>query len=156
MNIDEFIQHPHPFLAGMSPAHLRFIAENATEAHYAAGDLIFREGEAANRFFLINRGEVALQTHVAGQAATVQTVGAGDVVGWSWLLPPHHWHFDARAAADTDAIVIHAPRLREESEVNDALGYALMKRIANVLIERLQATRQKLVQVEKVAGVKIR
>jgi CRP-like cAMP-binding protein len=152
MNTEDFVLRPHPFLAGMRPDHLRFIAEHASEAHFAAGDLLFREGDAANRFFLIERGEIALQTHAAGQAHTVQSVGDGDVVGWSWLFPPHCWRFDARAAKDTDAIVVHAELLREECEVNESLGFQLMKRVSNVVTERLQATRQKLVQAQRAAG----
>jgi CRP/FNR family cyclic AMP-dependent transcriptional regulator len=65
MNIHEFVHSPHPFLAGMTPAHLRLLGASATETHFAAGDIIFREGDAADRFYLLQRGEIALQTHSA-------------------------------------------------------------------------------------------
>ena len=149
MNIDDFIRNPHPFLAGMTPAHLRLLAENAAESHFAAGDLIFREGESANHFYLVQRGEIALQTHSAGQPTTVQVIDSGNALGWSWLIPPHHWHFDARAQKDTDAISIYVPGLRERSEIDPALGYELMKRVAQVVVHRLQATRLKFVQSQK-------
>jgi CRP/FNR family transcriptional regulator, cyclic AMP receptor protein len=150
MNIDEFIHHLHPFLSDMTPAHLRLLAENATEAHFAAGDLIFREGANADRFYLIQRGEVDLQTHSSGKPVTIQTIHGGDVLGWSWLFPPYRWHFDARAQRDTDAIFIYAPRLRERIESDPVLGYEVMKRVAKVVVHRLHATRLKFVQTQTV------
>ena len=149
MNIEDFICNPHPFLAGMTAAHLRLISEDATESHFAAGDVIFREGDVANRFYLVQRGEVALQTFSAGQPTSVQLLGAGEALGWSWLFPPHHWHFGAVALKDTDAICIYAPRLREKSEADPALGYELMSRVAKIVIARLQATRLRLVHAQK-------
>jgi len=112
MIIEEFIENPHPFLAGMSEEHLRLLGQNVVESHFAPGDVIFREGERANRFYLVQRGEVALQTHAGGKAATIQVIRGGDVLGWSWLFPPHHWHFDARAQKDTETLVLDAVSLR--------------------------------------------
>jgi CRP/FNR family transcriptional regulator, cyclic AMP receptor protein len=149
MNIDAFVTHPPPFLAGMSEERLRLLAENATERHFAPGEVIFREGENADHFYLIKRGEIDLQTHSAGRPTTVQTVGGGEALGWSWLFPPHHWRFDARARSRTDAISIPAPGLRAKCEVDPALGYEVMKRVANVVANRLQATRLKLVLSQK-------
>ena len=133
----------------MIPAHLRLLAEHATESHFTADDLIFREGENADRFYLVQRGEIALQTHSAGQPATVQIINRGEALGWSWLFPPYRWHFDARAQKDTDAISISVPRLREMCDIDTALGCELMKRVAKVVVHRLQATRLKFVQSQK-------
>jgi CRP-like cAMP-binding protein len=149
MNIDQFIHNPHPFLAGMTRAHLQLIAENAAESHFAAGDLIFREGESADRLYLVQIGEVALQTHSAGRSTTVQIIADGEALGWSWLFPPHRWLFDARAQQDTDAISIYVPGLRERIEIDPAFGFELMKRVAQVVVHRLQATRLKFVQSQK-------
>jgi len=154
MIIEEFIENPHPFLAGMSEEHLRLLGQNVVESHFAPGDVIFREGERANRFYLVQRGEVALQTHPGGKAATIQVIRGGDVLGWSWLFPPHHWHFDARAQKDTETLVLDAvslsvPGLREKSEIDITLGYELMTRVAKVVVNRLQATRLKFVQSHK-------
>jgi len=150
MNFDEFLQRPHPFLAGMSETHLRLLAENATQVHFAAGARIFREGDTAKHFYLIQRGKIVLQTHSAGHPVPIQTLDSGEVLGWSWLFPPYCWHFDAWAEEDTDAISFSATRLRDDCETDKTFGYALMKRIAELLIHRLQATRLKLVLTHKV------
>jgi len=151
MNIDDFIENPHPFLDGMSELHLRILAENATKTHFAPGEIIFRQGESANRFYLIEHGEVALQTHAAGRLTTVQTIGPGEALGWSWLFPPHHWLCDARAqkeswAISMDALSVYVPGLLEKSEVDTALGYELMKRVAKTVVHRLHSTRLKFIQ----------
>src|SRR5689334_18423565 len=99
----------HPFLEGMSPHQIRLLGDCAMRAHFGAGELIFREGDPANRFYLILSGKVALESYIEGKGHTlIQTIGAGDVLGWSWLFPPYFWHFDARAVEPTDAIFIYA------------------------------------------------
>jgi CRP/FNR family cyclic AMP-dependent transcriptional regulator len=74
----------------------------------------------------------------------IQIIGAGDVLGWSWLFPPFCWHFDARAVKPTEAIFIYGTRVRELCDEDHDLGYELMKRTAEVVIRRLQATRRHL------------
>jgi CRP-like cAMP-binding protein len=76
-------------------------------------------------------------------------LGAGDVLGWSWLFPPYLWHFDARAATPTTAIFFYGTRLRELCDENHDLGYELMKRVSEIVIKRLQATRRELVEHDK-------
>ena len=114
------------------------------------GTVIFREGDPANRFYLIERGKVSLASHNRDEPSVdIQTIGPGDVLGWSWLFPPHCWHYDAWAADDTRAVVFEATRLRDDCEADKAFGYELMKRVAQVLVHRLQATRLKLAQRHK-------
>jgi len=149
MHTQDFVDSPHPFLNGLCAAHLRILAEAATQTHFAAGSHIFREGELANRFYLIESGKVALQTHSGGHPVAIQTLGAGDVLGWSWLFPPYFWHYDAFVQENTSVVRFDAIRLREECEADKALGYEVMKRVAEVLIHRLQATRLKFVQSHK-------
>jgi CRP-like cAMP-binding protein len=135
----------HPFLRGLSPAHLRLLADSAMRMHYRAGELIFREGEPANRFYLIEQGRVSLESHKQGEEpATVQVIGAGDVLGWSWLFPPYYWHFDARTLEPTTAIFIYGTRLREQCEQDHDFGYEMMKRMTQVVIGRLQNARRQL------------
>ncbi len=135
----------HPFLEGLKTEQLAKLAECSMAVHFAAGQLIFREGEPANRFYLIRQGKVALEI-ATGDAAPVpiQTIGAGDVLGWSWLFPPYHWHFDARALTPVNAVFFCGTRLREECEADPALGCELMKRAAAVTLQRLQGTRRQL------------
>ncbi len=105
------------------------------------------EGRPANRFYLILDGRVVLGTELGDRGIiAVQTLGPGDELGWSWLLPPYHTHLSARALSPTKAISFHGTRLREESERDHEFGYQLMKRITKVVMERLRATQQRLVE----------
>lgn len=150
MNFDEFLHGRHPFLAGMCEPHLQMLADNARQVHFPAGTNIFREGDPAKHFYLIERGKIELQTHSAGHPVAIHIIDSGEVLGWSWLFPPFCWHFDAWAVKDTDAISFLATRLRDDCEVDKTFGYAVMKRIAELLIHRLKAARLKLVQLEKI------
>jgi CRP-like cAMP-binding protein len=132
----------HPFLAGMKPAHLDALADCAMQTQFAEDQLIFREGDLANRFYLIQEGRVALESRIGSERTVrIQTVGADEVLRWSWLFPPYYWHFDARAVAPTKAIVFYGTRLRAQCEEDHDFGYELMKRMAAVVILRLQAAR---------------
>jgi CRP-like cAMP-binding protein len=146
MNSENFLQRPHPFLAGMSEQHLTTLAGMAAYVQFESGQLLFREGDKADRCFLLETGGVAVQTHAGGKSVTVHTVAPGEELGWSWLFPPYFCHFDARASEATTAVVFDAATLREQCERDHSLGYELMKRMAGVIAQRLQATRQKLVQ----------
>jgi len=140
----------HPFLHGLRPAHLAVLAENSMSMHYEPGTLIFREGDPANRFYLIERGKVSLESSRRDEPAVpIQTIGPGDVLGWSWLYPPYYWHFDARAVEPATAIFFYGTRLREQCEEDHDLGYELMKRMTQVVIQRLQATRRQLLAVRR-------
>jgi CRP/FNR family transcriptional regulator, cyclic AMP receptor protein len=129
----------HPFLAGLSQAHLTMLAHCALRSHFAAGEQIFREGDPANRFYLLKSGRVVLETIKDGKRKTLQFIGAREVLGWSWLYPPYYCHFDARAMEATAAIFLYGARLRELCEEDHDLGYELMKRTTTVLIDRLTA-----------------
>jgi CRP-like cAMP-binding protein len=149
MNISEFTNNPHPFFAGMSREQLETLVPLASLRHFEPDEILFREGEPADRFYLLTDGAVEINTHSGGHRVTVQTLGAGDALGWSWLFPPFRWHFEARAQKLTEAISFPAEVLRQQCETDPAFGFALMRRIAEVLMDRLQATRSKLVQAEK-------
>lgn len=135
----------NPFFSNMAPEHLDTVAGCATEVQFRADQIIFREGEPANQFYLIESGRVAVEAHQpADGTALVQTIGPGDVLGWSWLFPPFAWHFRARALEPTNTIVINGAHLLVAAERNRDFGYELMKRVAQVVIRRLQATRKQL------------
>jgi len=141
----ESIVSTHPFLQGMSPHQLRLLSDHAMSATFRADEPIFREGDPANRFYFIRKGRVALGSYVKDRGnALIQVISAGDVLGWSWLFPPYFWHFNARALEPTDAVFIYAAPLREECESDHELGYELMKRMAEVMVDRLQAARRQL------------
>ena len=114
-------------------------------AHFAPGELIFREGEPANRFYLIRSGKVAVGAYTQDHGTSlIETVGAGDVLGWSWLFPPYYWHFDARAIESTEAIFFYGTPLRVQCETDHEFGYQLLHRMTEVVIRRLQETRRQL------------
>ena len=135
----------HPFLRGLAEQHQQVLVDCAMLQEFSAGDVIFREGDIANRFYLIREGKVVLEAPDRDrQPVVIQTIGAGEVLGWSWLFPPYYWHFDARAVENTKAIFFYGTRLRERCDEDPQLGYELMKRMADVVIKRLQATRIQL------------
>ena len=142
---DSIVQHP--FLKGMSTDHLKILVDSATQAEFAAGETIFREGDPANRFYLIQEGRVELLSRKQDRPPVeIQTIGAGNVLGWSWLFPPYYWNFEARASEPTKAIFFYGTRLREKCEEDPAFGYELMKRMSAVMLQRLQATSRQLLE----------
>ena len=140
----------HPFLRGLKPENLRLFADSALRMSYQTGELIFREGDPANRFYLIEQGRVSLESQRRDESSVaLQVISQGDVLGWSWLFPPYYWHFDARALEPTTAIFFYGTRLREQCELDHAFGYEMMKRMMRVAIQRLQATRQQLHSIRR-------
>jgi CRP-like cAMP-binding protein len=137
-----------PVFAGMSRDRVELLAGCARNVVFHAGDELFREGDPAAEFFVIRHGMVAIEIHVPTRGSvTIETVGAGGIVGWSWLFPPYRMHFDARAQSLVRASVLDGECLRGKCEKDPALGYDLMSRLTQVLIERLQATRLRLLDV---------
>ena len=135
----------HPFVRGISAHHRRLLTDCAMITRFTPGELIFREGDPANRFYLIHQGTVALESHVRGSGTyRLETIGSGDLLGWSWLFPPYYWHFAARALEPTIAVFFYGTPLREECEADHDLGYELMRRMAEVVIRRLQCARRQL------------
>ena len=135
----------HPFLAGLNRAQLALLTDCAMAAHFTKGQTILREGDFANRFYLIETGKVALESN-AGLSGPViiETIGPGDLLGWSWMFPPHVWHFTGRAIEATEAIFFYGTILREYCERDHSLGYELFKRMGGVMIKRLQAARDRM------------
>ena len=145
----------HPFLIGLSEHHIRLLADCAMRTHFEGDQVIFQEGESANRFYLIESGQVALEsTSQTAAPVTIDTIGAGDLLGWSWLFPPYVWHFQARAVEPTAAIFFYGTVLREYCEKDPALGFELLKRMSEVMTRRLQAARGRLLRVQKLAEIK--
>ncbi len=141
-----------PFLDGMSARHLRTMAECAMPSAFSGGEMIFREGDVANRFYLLQEGSVALESRSReSDPIHIQTIGAGDVLGWSWLFPPFLWHFDARAIEPVKVLFIYGSRLRDHCEDDHDFGYELVKRMAEVMMRRLQATRWQLFEISDLA-----
>lgn len=135
----------HPFFAGLEAAHLEVLTGCAMAKNFATGDYLFRQGDFANRFYLIERGAVVLEAlDRKGTAVAIEEAGTGKLVGWSWFFPPYLWHFDARATEPTTALFFYDTILREACAKDATLGFALFQRVSQVLVERLQAARARL------------
>jgi CRP-like cAMP-binding protein len=132
----------------MTDEERQVILQGAKEQQFAPGEIIFREGEPANALYLVDSGEVAIESTTDPKAIRIQTLAAGDVLGWSWLFPPFAWHFQARAIEATRVVCCDGGHLLVQAEENPVFGYALMRRITQLLIHRLQATRIKLAKAE--------
>ena len=137
----------HPFWTGLNPHFLHFLNACATLERYGADQPIFHERGEADHFYLITKGRVSLETFVPGKGCVpLQTLGPGDALGWSWLFPPHEWQFSARAIEPCELIRFGAVGLRERAEENRDFAHELVTRVARVLLQRLQATRRRLVE----------
>jgi CRP-like cAMP-binding protein len=138
----------HPFFHGLEPRYLQLAAGCASNVRFDAGEFILREGEEANHFFLIRHGKVALEVFAPNRGSiAIQTLEEGDILGWSWLIPPYQWRFDARAVELTRAIALDGKCLRAKCEEDHDLGYELLKRFAAILGQRLDATRFQLLDL---------
>ena len=136
----------HPFLRGMSHDQLSVLAESARDVSFPARFRLFEDGGNATRFWLIQRGHVSLDLHVPGEGPVViETVGMGELLGWSWLFPPYKWAFGAVAATEVEAFEFDALTVRERCAADPGLGYELSQRISRVLAQRLQAVRIRLI-----------
>jgi CRP-like cAMP-binding protein len=145
--LDELIAQS-PTFTGLDPAHLELIAGCAHNEHVKAGTVLLREGQAADVFYLIRRGVVSLEVHAPGRSPLqIETLDAGDVLGWSWLFPPYRWQLDGRAVRECSMIAFDGECLRDKCEADHELGYQLMKRFAANVVDRLQATRFQLLDV---------
>ena len=138
----------HPFLAGMNRTQLALLTDCAMASHFKPGQVIMREGENANRFYLIESGKVVLESGEGfGEPVIVEMIGAGNLLGWSWMFPPYVWHFTARAVEATKAIFFYGTILREYCERDNSLGYEFFKRMSPVMLRRLQAARKKMLSL---------
>jgi CRP/FNR family transcriptional regulator, cyclic AMP receptor protein len=144
----EHVLREHPFFANIAPEYSDLVVGCARNHLFHAGDYLFREGERADEFFLIREGRVALEIVAPGHSAIMfQTLGKGEIVGASWLVPPYRWMFDARALEYTRALGIDAECLRGKCEADHDFGYEMMKRFLSILIQRLHATRLQILDV---------
>ena len=146
-NLVDILQQ-HPFLLGLSDEHMQTLVGCASNVRFNEGAYVIREGELANSFYLIRTGRVALEMDMPGRAGLrIQTTGAGEILGWSWLISPYRWHFNGIAVADTRAIALDGECLRRKCEEDPAFGYDLLKRLAQVMERRLEATRLQLLDL---------
>ncbi|HEY3663616.1 MAG TPA: cyclic nucleotide-binding domain-containing protein [Chthoniobacterales bacterium] len=135
----------HPFLHGLCAQHLQILAECALVTHFESGQVIFRAGEPANGFYLLESGQVVLEEpHAGGEPVVIDVVGAGEPLGWSWLFPPYLWQLNARATQPCRALCLPGILLRQHRDDDLFLSHELFKRTCEVMVRRLQAARRRL------------
>jgi CRP/FNR family cyclic AMP-dependent transcriptional regulator len=138
----------HPFFHDLPPHHLQLIAGCAKNIRFEASQVVFHEGDEADQFYFIREGLVAVELMIPQRGfTTVQTIGEGEMLGWSWLLPPYRWHFGARALQPVRALVFDGKCLRTKCEEDHDLGYEILKRFTHIISERLDATRLQLLDL---------
>ncbi|MBI3932041.1 MAG: cyclic nucleotide-binding domain-containing protein [Acidobacteria bacterium] len=150
MSVETFekILAEHPFFEGMRAEHVATLAGCVSNVKFDQGDYLFREGQPADRFYVVRFGRVTVETFAPTRGSiAIETVDAGDVLGWSWLFPPYKWHFDARAMTLVRAFALDGVCLRGKCERDPALGYELMRRFAQVIVSRLEATQLQLLDL---------
>lgn len=144
----EHLLAAHPFFADLSAEDRGFIAGCGRNHRFDAGHYLFHEGGRADALYLIRHGRVALEILPPGRAPIVfATLGEGEIVGMSWLVPPYRWMFDARAVDLVRAVGIDAACLRGKCDADPRLGYELAKRLMPVMVRRLHATRLQILDV---------
>jgi CRP-like cAMP-binding protein len=138
----------HCFTRELPERYVQMLVEHADVRAYQEGAVLFTEGMPADRFHLIVSGRVAILMHVPGRGdQVVDTVEDCETAGWSWLVPPYRWFFDARAVTDVLAVTVDAKALRALCDDDPAFGYLLLQRVTQVMLERMQAARIRLADV---------
>ena len=146
-SIENLLQQ-HSFFEGLEPDYIKLIAGCGSNVRINPGDYIFKEGGEADNFYIIRHGKVAMEiSHPVRGPITIETIGEGDVLGWSWLYPPYKWFLDARAIELVRAVAIDGKCLRGKCEDDPNLGFELMKRFSKIIAERLQGTRLRLLDL---------
>jgi CRP-like cAMP-binding protein len=147
IGLDQLIRE-HPFFEGMDEDTLTLIAGCAANERFDAGQYIFREGQPADKFYMVRHGTVALEVRAPGRDSIVlQTCDDGDVMGWSWLVPPFRWKWDARATKLSRLVSFDGICLRGKLDADPALGYAMYKRFVRVIAERLSYARLQMLDL---------
>ncbi|HSL25649.1 MAG TPA: cyclic nucleotide-binding domain-containing protein [Acidimicrobiia bacterium] len=145
--IDQLLR-THPFFKDLDPGYLELVAGCGKNMVFETGDYLCREGDPADLFFIVRRGRVAIEVHLPARGSLViDTAGEADVVGASWLFPPYRWQFDARALEPVGVVALDGACLRDKCEEDTRLGYQLMKRFAEILVERLESARLRLIDL---------
>lgn len=135
-------------LAALPAEHRERFLSLAHDVSLPGATRIFEEGEKADRFWIIRTGSVALDVHVPGRGrAVVETIGAGDLLGWSWLCPPRQWHLGAETRSPLTAWEFDAAAVRDLCAEDPALGQALVTLVAEVIGRRLRSTRVRLLDL---------
>lgn len=138
----------YPPLSKLDGGALEPLASLARIEQFDEGQRILQTGDGADTFYVLRHGTVAIEVaSPRGGSITIETLGPGEVVGISWMLPPYRVTFDARCVTQCGAIAIDAVALRDACDNDPALGYDLYKHLSGIVRERLQAARVQLLDL---------
>jgi CRP-like cAMP-binding protein len=143
----------NPFFAGLSPELIDVLSTNAARRHLERDHVLFHYGEKADHFYVVVRGKISVEVAaLEGPPLQLQSLDAGAVLGWSWLIPPYTWSFQARADEDTEVLEFDGKAIRVRCEAHPTLGYELLKRFAGLMSERLHFARRKMMDEWRPSG----
>ncbi len=143
-SIEDYLSS-HAFFSGLDDGFIKFLSDSATKVRVKQGESLFKQGERADRFYLLRSGQISIQIPaLMGPTLDIQTLGEDQILGWSWLISPYRWSFQARAMEDTEVIEFDGSAILARCEQDPAFGYELFKRFAALMSERLDAARQKM------------
>jgi CRP/FNR family cyclic AMP-dependent transcriptional regulator len=144
----EPILKAHPFFMNLEERYVQLVTGCAANVRFDAGKFIFREGEEAQQFYLIRQGKVSIEIYAPNRGhITIETLEEGNILGWSWLIPPYNWHFDARVLEPVRAIALDGKCLRKKCEEDHDLGFEFLKRFSHIMEQRLSSTRLQLLDM---------
>lgn len=143
----------NPFFAGLSREDVEFLAGKAELRHSSRDSVLFRYGDRADRFYVVVSGKVSVEVAaLEGPPLELQALDAGAVLGWSWLIPPYKWSFQARADEDTEVLEFDGRAIRARCEADPRFGYELIKRFSGLMSERLHFAREKMMEAWRPSG----
>lgn len=145
----EPILRQHPFFKDFPDKYIGLLVGCSSNIVFKPGAVILKEGGDANKFYIVRKGKVAI--YIEKPQITIQTIRDGDILGWSWLIPPYKHRFSAKASEATTVVAFDGKCLREKCEKNSELGYEFLKRMVNILADRLEATRMQLLDVYNIS-----
>lgn len=138
----------HLVFKDLKPAYINFLAENVSEDTFKSNSFIFKTGEPAEEFYLIDTGKVALEVYIPPQGpVNIMTLNCHDILGWSWLFPPYKWHFEARAISDVTLFTFDGIKIRQECRKDHEFGFNFTICFSQILMQRLAATRLQLLDI---------
>ncbi|OHC74639.1 MAG: Crp/Fnr family transcriptional regulator [Rhodospirillales bacterium RIFCSPLOWO2_12_FULL_58_28] len=142
------LMREHHFFRNMAKESCRILSGCAKNERFDADACIIREGDPADKFYLIRDGAVALELHMPGKNPIIlETLHTGDIFGWSWIVSPYKWSYDARAVKPTRLISLEAKCLRKKIKKNHTLGFDLYSQFIPVMGKRLNATRLQMIDI---------
>lgn len=143
----------HQFFAGLAPEAVEFLAANGRVTNLVKDTVLFEHGQIAERFYLIRAGRITVGVPaIEGPSLEVQTLGPGELLGWSWLIPPYRWNFRGRVIEVAEVVEFDGKPILDRCERDPAFGYPLMKRFAALMSERLEAARRRMMDEWNPAG----